>query len=227
MALKIGCDPEFFLWDTKRRMFASCHTMIPGNKAKPHDLDGGAVQVDGTAVEFNTVPVETAADFVDTIECVLSQVRKMVPERYTFVFVPVVQYQSNYFSRLPRRVKELGCDPDFNAYTETPNRIVDPGNKRTGSGHIHIGWSTGLSTAFYDPRFKDCCKMVKCLDKELIDRGLMDLHLFDKFRRQYYGGLGAFRPKSYGLEYRVPSNAWIQSKELRRRMFELGQVIDG
>jgi hypothetical protein len=29
-----------------------------------------------------------------------------------------------------------------------------------------------------------------------------------------YGAAGAFRPKPYGVEYRVLSNAWLQSEEL-------------
>jgi hypothetical protein len=35
----------------------------------------------------------------------------------------------------------------------------------------------------------------------------------DKKRRELYGALGAYRPKSYGVEYRVLSNAWLESKE--------------
>ena len=32
-------------------------------------------------------------------------------------------------------------------------------------------------------------------------------------RREMYGQAGAYRPKSYGLEYRVLSNFWLQSDD--------------
>ncbi|MOA35237.1 hypothetical protein D3C78_1566850 [compost metagenome] len=36
----------------------------------------------------------------------------------------------------------------------------------------------------------------------------------DVKRRTMYGAAGAFRPKPYGVEYRVLSNAWLKSEEL-------------
>lgn len=36
----------------------------------------------------------------------------------------------------------------------------------------------------------------------------------DDKRRSMYGAPGAFRPKKYGCEYRVMSNAWLSSPQL-------------
>jgi hypothetical protein len=41
----------------------------------------------------------------------------------------------------------------------------------------------------------------------------------DDRRRTLYGAAGAFRPKPYGMEYRVLSNKWINDPLLRKTVF--------
>jgi hypothetical protein len=41
----------------------------------------------------------------------------------------------------------------------------------------------------------------------------------DQERREMYGQAGAFRPKPYGVEYRVLSNRWLDSEHLMRWVF--------
>jgi phiEco32-like amidoligase-type 2 protein len=38
-------------------------------------------------------------------------------------------------------------------------------------------------------------------------------------RRALYGKAGAFRPKSYGCEYRTPDNSWLTSRDRMIYMF--------
>jgi hypothetical protein len=42
---------------------------------------------------------------------------------------------------------------------------------------------------------------------------------FDDRRRQLYGKAGAYRPKPYGMEYRVLSNVWLKNKSLQRWVY--------
>jgi hypothetical protein len=49
----------------------------------------------------------------------------------------------------------------------------------------------------------------------------------DTARRERYGKAGAFRPKRYGLEYRVPSNFWLKSDDLKRIMFNRVRLAYG
>ncbi len=42
-------------------------------------------------------------------------------------------------------------------------------------------------------------------------------------RREMYGKAGAYRPKSYGVEYRTLSNAWLNSAELIRWVYRATQ----
>jgi hypothetical protein len=64
----------------------------------------------------------------------------------------------------------------------------------------------------------ECRAVVQALDLYL---GLPSLLLDgDEDRRLLYGKAGAFRPKSYGVEYRVLSNFWVLNPELREYVFQ-------
>lgn len=215
MDITIGCDPELFVSEDGSPR--SAWGLIPGTKDKPFEVEDGAVQVDGMALEFNTRPVKTADDFVAVTNNVLRQMREMVPDKYQFEIVPSVKFNGNHYRAQPEEAKELGCTPDYNAYTLKENE--KPDNKtsmRTASGHIHIGFCEGADP-MSDEHMLRCSTLVKQLDCYL---GLPSL-LFDgdKKRRAMYGAAGCFRPKSYGVEYRVLSNAWLLSDERKRFVF--------
>jgi hypothetical protein len=62
-----------------------------------------------------------------------------------------------------------------------------------------------------------CIALAKQLDYYL---GIPSLIYDDGVkRRTLYGAPGAFRPKPYGMEYRVLSNAWLRSEGLMRWVF--------
>jgi hypothetical protein len=217
MRITIGCDPELFVVTADGKQPRSAWGLIPGTKENPHPVKDGAVQVDGCALEFNTDPVDNADDFVQKIGSVMGQMRKMVPEALDFAIVPSVRFNGNHFRALPDEAKELGCTPDFNAYTMAENpRPDNQTTMRTASGHIHIG---GFPTD--DPMSAEhqtrCATLVKQLDAYL---GLPSL-LFDNDtkRRKMYGAAGAYRPKPYGVEYRVLSNAWLLTEARQRFVF--------
>lgn len=215
LKITIGADPELFVTDDKGN-FRSAHGLIPGTKANPHKVDKGAVQVDGMALEFNIDAVDNADDFVLNINTVMKQMEEMVPD-YKFAIVPSCKFNGNHFRAQPDEAKELGCEPDFNAYTLAANpRPDNQTTMRTASGHVHIGFCEGADPTS-DEHMTRCATLVKQLDAYL---GLPSL-LFDgdKKRRAMYGAAGAFRPKPYGVEYRVLSNAWLLTDERKRFVF--------
>jgi hypothetical protein len=218
MKITIGCDPELFV--TQEGKFRSAHGLVPGTKEKPFKVENGAVQVDGMALEYNIDPVDNVEDFVKYNRSVLAQLKDMVPD-YDFAIVPSCSFNGNHFRAQPEEAKELGCTPDFNAYTLKEN--PKPDNKttmRTASGHIHIGFCENADP-HSDEHMIRCATLVKQLDVYL---GLTSL-LFDSDvkRRKMYGAAGAFRPKPYGVEYRVLSNAWVLTDDRMRFVFNQTQ----
>lgn len=217
MEITIGSDPELFV--TQNGKFRSAHGLVPGTKENPFKVNHGAVQVDGMALEFNIDPVNNADDFVKYHNEVMRQMKEMIPAKYEFAIVPSCNFNGNHFRVQPEEAKELGCTPDFNAYTMEENpRPDNTTTMRTASGHIHIGFCETD-----DPNSPEhmarCATLVKQLDCYLGVPSL--IYDKDKTRRRMYGKAGAFRPKPYGVEYRVLSNAWLLTEERMRFVFDM------
>jgi hypothetical protein len=90
---------------------------------------------------------------------------------------------------------------------------------RTGSGHIHIQFvPQNIDDPFEEGHFARCCELVKELDQTLYESsGYWDC---DTERQRLYGAPGAFRPKKYGVEYRVLSNAWLNEPWTQMFVFD-------
>lgn len=217
--LTIGCDPEFFAYDTERRMVVSAHDLVPGTKDNPSPLpNGGAVQADGVAIEFNIPPASTGKEFADSISSALNDIRAIVPQKYAFVARAAVFFDPEYFKTLPDKVKELGCNPDYDCTGKlkpTPTLSKDKECMRTGSGHIHFGWTKDEDVT--DPNYiADCATFSTVLGGSLAYTlaAFSDYNVntySDYYRSTLYGSNGAFRPKPYGMEYRGPSNQWLNA----------------
>jgi len=219
-AVTIGCDPEVFLRHKKSGEFVSAHGLIKGTKEAPHRVALGAVQVDGMACEFNTDPAYSKEEFYQNVTGVFSTLQGMLPNTLELAKgVPVAKFTPEVFKAQPFEAIELGCEPDYDAYTGKENPRPAAANKfmRTAAGHIHIGFKNTN-----DPKdtahMQTCCEFVQMLDIFLGLDSLSYDHDFE--RRELYGKAGAFRPKTYGVEYRVLSNAWLSSKALIERVYE-------
>lgn len=210
----IGCDPEVFV--RKDGVFRSAWNLIKGDKQNPQKVHRGAVQVDGMALEFNIDPAADANEFALNVNTVLSIMKGMVPE-YEVVATPVADFEQSYLDAQPEEAKELGCEPDYCGWTGKVNPM--PNAKlpmRTASGHVHIGWTQDEDPQ--DPSHQHRCHIVaKQMDYYL---GLPSLLFDDNVRRRImYGKAGAIRYKSYGVEYRTLSNAWLRSEALMKWVF--------
>lgn len=222
MAFKFGCDPELFVVDSKG-VPVPAHGMVPGTKKEPHKVEYGAIQVDGCALEFNIDPVETFADWDRNIVAVLKQLKTFLPKGHKFLFQSGVDFPKEAFDSLPDEAKELGCDPDFCAYTgqENPRPTPAEGSTfRTAAGHIHVGWSEDedITDSFHR---QNCFDLIKQMDWYL---GIPALKFESndpmlKRRRELYGKAGACRIKPYGVEYRTLGNFWVNTKAGRRWAF--------
>lgn len=218
IVLKIGADPEMFVRDKRTGKIVSAHDLLPGTKTEPHKVPLGAIQVDGVAAEFNIDPVTDSGNFLKNIGSVVGSLQSTIGPDFELVSEPYTIFDEAYFKSLPDETRELGCNPDYNAWTGQVNDKPDGGTyMRTAAGHIHIGW-----TENEDPRdrthFEDCQVIAKNLDYYL---GLYSLMWDqDKTRRSLYGKAGSFRPKPYGVEYRPLSNVWLRTPQLQRWVFD-------
>jgi len=237
----IGADPEVFVRCKKTGAFVGAHGLIEGTKENPVDLPGGFCQgqVDGMALEFNTFPARCVKDFARHI-CLGKKglQRKMTSfwewdnggwnyrlknknPTLRIVLVTTAEFSQEEWDRAPQEAKILGCEPDFNAWTEQVNKPPNAAATfRTGAGHVHIGW--GKRFDLTDDFLKVCAGFAREMDAVV---GVASL-LWDQDtkRRELYGKAGAFRPKSYGVEYRTLSNSWVRNTALAsyvgRRTFE-------
>lgn len=218
LPLTVGCDPEGFLFHKKEKRFISAHGIIPGTKSSPHKVSKGAVQVDGMAAEFNIDPARTREEFVENTTSVISTLSSMLPKGVELSFVPVAHFSAETWAAMPPEAVELGCDPDYNAYTGDANPRPDGARDfRTAAGHIHVGWTKNMAQD--DPGHVEACRMMaKQLDFYLgLPLLLCDP---DPTRRTMYGKAGAFRVKPYGVEYRTPSNVWVNDPEMMAWVYD-------
>lgn len=229
--ITIGADPELFV-SSSLNGFISAHNLLPGTKQHPHPVTHGAIQVDGTAAEFNIHPASTRDEFVSNITSVIEELRQTVvtsQKRHnilgelSLVCIPTVVYDPVYFKLLPQTSKILGCDPDYNAWGDEENpkpRETLP--IRTGGGHIHVGWRNDGDID--DNHINTCAFITKQLDSMLF--ALSPLWDSDNLRRKTYGKMGNFRPKKYGVEYRSLSNAWVADPSLMEWIFDTTTAAD-
>lgn len=223
----VGADPEVFMKNPKTGKFVSAWGTIQGTKQKPFPVHKGAVQVDGNALEFNITPAATKQEFIGNVREVYDQLSKMVPG-YNLVIEPTAVFDNEYFQSLPADARELGCEPDFNAWLRDINpKPVTIDATRSAGGHVHVSWrgnDPDMPLADVDDpnHFDDCCTITKQLDYYL---GVHSLAVDrDTKRRELYGKAGAFRPKPYGVEYRTLSNFWIASSELTGWVYDQVQL---
>lgn len=198
----LGCDPELFLYNPETGAFVSSIGLVGGSKEIPMPIgEGCSVQEDNVAVEFNTPPCASADDFVKAIRHNLNYLKEIAGGmKLDLKIVPSAIFEKDQLDN--PKAQEFGCEPDFNAWTggkRNPRPKAANQALRSAGGHIHV--ETDL----------DKLAVVKAMD--LFVGCLMIEFDPDTGRRELYGRAGAFRPKSYGVEYRTASNAWITTDE--------------
>ena len=200
MKYTLGCDPEFFIQDKDGAIVPVCG-LLGGTKKEPIPIEGGAYQEDNCAAEINTLPARSQSEWVSRVRDVMARVEEKLGV-YDFINTATHEFTKEQIMAGGRQARTFGCDPDYNAWTGEQNKNPRPPTPgfRTVSGHIHVGANTSQ------------VDLVKKLDLVL---GVPAILMGDDVsRRALYGQAGAFRPKSYGIEYRVLSNFWCFSTDL-------------
>lgn len=219
----LGADPELFLY--RGEDFYNAHNSFGtdtfGTKYNPEPTSFGAIQIDGMAVEYNIRPASTRDEFIAFIQAGLD----FIPNKFhaSISQKSLVEFTPAFLQAQHPLSTELGCEPDYNGWTGDINERPDEElPMRTAGGHVHVGYlaDTGQEG---DDVFEFACGMARQLDYFL---GLwsMSIDKEGERRRALYGNPGAFRPKLYGMEYRVLSNFWIYKPELTGQVYDRTQA---
>ena len=135
-----GADPELFLVDNDGTPVPSIG-LIGGTKTNPRSLGNGyALQEDNVTLEFNIPPADNSRQFQASIQYVLEYIKQeLAPQNLHMSIVPTLEF-SEYDLMHPQAM-ELGCEPDYNAWTGKVNpRPQAPPALRSSGGHLHIGY---------------------------------------------------------------------------------------
>ncbi len=223
--IMIGADPELFAVNFKGEVL-SVHDILPGTKASPLQVPKGAIQVDGIAAEFNIEPAKNRKEFLYNIEHVMRLMTMLLHRTHpglTLRADPVAHLSREYMSQLPLNALALGCEPDYNAYTGKPQpKPSETALFRTGSGHVHVSWTKDRNP-LNKKHFMTCRNLVQEWDFVLYPQSKMWDN--DTQRMELYGKPGSFRPKSYGAEYRVLSNAWLRETMTRQFVYDACRAV--
>ncbi len=209
----IGTDIELFL--KRDGQVISAHGAVPGSKARPYPVKKGMVQVDGMALEFGIDPAPNFDTFQINVNTVLQRLQDLIPAGTEMSIDATAHFSKALMLVQPEEAIVLGCEADYNAYTGEENPPPKPHpTMRTAGGHIHIGFKEKDVDPHDPDHFQHCMAVSKQLDYYL---GLIGVvHDNNLERKHMYGLPGAFRPKPYGIEYRVLSNFWLQNEGLMR-----------
>jgi hypothetical protein len=123
--------------------------------------------------------------------------------------------------KAPEHLVQLGCAPSKNVYGLEPIAGLKDGRQlpfRCAGGHMHFSCQLGT------PKVEE--EIVKSFDALL---GVALVSLFEPLdnpvRRSQYGRAGEYRTPAHGIEYRVPSNAWLCHPGIANLVFNLGRQV--
>lgn len=199
MIQRVGSDPELFL--RRNGEFVPAIGLVGGTKKRPKKHGNIGLQEDNVMVEFNIPPATTEPELKEYMHLGLQTIQNLLPD-YELVIVPSAEFDPKYLTS--KKARESGCDPDFDAWTRSIRvPACMKGNIRYGGAHVHFQ---------LPPKYRDdfdfVVNFVRALDIYLaVPATRYDK---DKRRRLAYGMPGAYREKSFGIEYRSLSNFWIK-----------------
>lgn len=217
----VGVDAEMFLQNTKTGEIISAEGYIKGSKDDPFCFDPSSkwftTQLDNVLAEVTIPPATKIEEFAGGLIKAMEYVKSILPSDIVPVAIPAANLADKYL--MTEQAQIFGCSPDFDAYTLSINHKPwsEDYSLRSAGSHVHIGFND-IEVPFnegelfnYEPD-KQRSEIVKALDL-FISIPLVIIEPDNK-RKELYGKAGAFRPKPYGLEYRTPSNYYLNSIEL-------------
>ena len=201
--MRLGSDPEVFLVDNTGKHISAIG-YINADKHNPlqiADMEAGfTLQEDNVSLEYGIPPAASSKEFQSHLRRVMAKSLDWLPG-LSFSNLSCIAFDEDQLEHPRARI--FGCEPDYNAWTLDVNPKPAAANPalRSAGGHIHV--ETDL----------DAAAVIRAMDLFLgVPSVLMDTR--GAPRRELYGKAGAFRKKSYGVEYRTLSNFWVLDEKL-------------
>lgn len=132
----IGADPEMFLINKRTGKVISAKGIIPGEKGKPFTdglPKGFGLEIDGILAEFNIPPCTSKSEYIQSIQFMKDYIRDFVKNQnldYDILCRASIEVPNETIA--DPSVNQIGCDSDWNAYTEdiNPKPKGYPDNRR-------------------------------------------------------------------------------------------------
>lgn len=215
---KVGADIEYFLLDKEGKP-VPCIGIVGGTKDKPLPLisgmEGYTIQEDNVSLEWGIPPAPDKWSFVYSCLRAREEIDSILKSKeLSASVVSSMRFDAKQLEH--PQAKTLGCESDYNVWerTENPKPDITGENEtlRTAAAHIHISFTVDDEPIQLPLHLPEVELIVKACDVYI---GLASVLLdSDQERRKLYGKAGAFRPKPYGVEYRVPGNFWTKEPYL-------------
>lgn len=211
MNFLLGSDPEVIIGNEESPVSAA--GILGASKHEPLKLRGLAFHEDNILLEFNIPPAKNKEEFVASNQKALRVIEDEFLRSRGLKILPVCQGVFSQEEILHPQAQEIGCEPEYNAYSKGVFEHEEFGMRRlrTAGGHVHIGYEG-------ETEFKSI-RLIRLLDLHL---GLPSIIMEEpNQRRLMYGQAGSYRrtPK-IKVEYRTPSNFWLWKEELMEWIYD-------
>lgn len=205
--LMFGTDAEFFLADSKGSIVPASK-VIPGTKAHPFKLEHGVCHPDGLSLEVGCPPADTPNGMLANLFAVIQEVKDKFLDPAGVTIANKMEVRVTDVTGASKSDLEFGCGSEYHKNSSNMFKDSDLSgtrNFRYSGFHIHIGYTRDQIDSFYS--FTDAVRLINVLDRLVIAN---DLDTSPR-RSEQYGGIGAFRIKPYGIEYRCMDCSVITS----------------
>lgn len=214
----LGLDAEFVIRSKKTGLPVSMIDKIGGVKEFPKRVKHGALQEDGVLAEINIDPVKDFYTFERNLSSVLHSLQEICNKYDYYIDFNSICAKYPESELMDFRALEAGCEPDYCAFTgEQRPKPEFTSTLRTCGGHIHFGIPYPDSKPFIRRQLVGLAEIGIGLPLAIVEP--------PNDRRRLYGSFGSYRPKSYGVEIRSPSNHWLTKAYLRKFTFSRAQQI--
>lgn len=191
---------------------------------------GIVVMEDGVAFEFTIPPTSDPRSMYDHIQDAKSMLDSILsPVGHQFVVLPTLNYEIERFLTVDDEYKMcliFGCDPDKDAILpDYVCQVIDALQHpyRYFGGHFQIGCSNPVGTRLIHTYYEPFIKLLAVFLGNLVTSRNSKPEL-ERIRAKLYGQPGRYRLQPWGIEYRTPSNNWIDSVTTMRQMFEAAKT---